>query len=102
MAKWGSNPHSFQKTNLCNVYKGKTANLSFYIQSFKGNLKVNTKCEKKFMNQSRLSVKFTHHVLIMALIIHHILTFCYPHVTDRHNDTFQVSASTKVSLRAVR
>ena len=36
MAKWGSNPHSFQKTNLCNVYKGKTANLSFYIQSFKG------------------------------------------------------------------
>ena len=56
----------------------------------------------KFMNQSRLSVKFTHHVLIMALIIHHILTFCYPHVTDRHNDTFQVSASTKVSLRAVR
>lgn len=120
MAKWGSNPHSFQKTNLCNVYKGKTANLSFYIQSFKGNLKVNTKCEKKFMshlflerkshimlvhkfmNQSRLSVKFTHHVLIMALVIHHILTFCYPHVTDRHNDTFQVSVSTKVSLRAVR
>ena len=56
----------------------------------------------KFMNQSSLSVKFTCHVLIMALIIHHILTFCYPHVTDRHNDTFQVSASTKVSLRAVR
>ena len=56
----------------------------------------------KFMNQSSLSVKFTRHVLIMALIIHHILTFCYPHVTDRHNDTFQVSASTKVSLRAVR
>ena len=50
----------------------------------------------KFMNQSHLSVKFMHHVLIMSLIIHHILTFCYPHVTDRHNDTFQVSASTKV------
>ena len=32
----------------------------------------------KFMNQSRLSVKFTHHVLIKALVIHHILTFCYP------------------------
>ena len=86
MAKWGSNPHSFQKTNLCNVYKGKTANFSFYIQSFKGNLKVNTKCEKKFMshlflerkshimlvhkfmNQSRLSVKFT-----MASCIDYVL-----------------------------
>ena len=113
-------PIHFRKKICVTYVKGKTANLSFYVQSFKGNLKVNTKCEKKlmshlflgrkshimlvhkFMNQSRLSVKFTHHVLIMSLIIHHILTFCYPHVTDRHNDTMQVSASTKVSLRAVR
>ena len=120
MAKWGPNPCSFQEKNCVTYIKGKTANLSFYVQSSKGNLKVNKKCEKKlmshlflerkshimlvhkFMNQSCLSVKFTHHVLIMALIIHHILTFCYPHVTDRHSDTFQVSATTKVSLRAVR
>ena len=96
MAKWGSNPHSFQKTNLCNVYKGKTANLSFYIQSFKGNLKVNTKCEKKFMshlflerkshimlvhkfmNHSCLSVKFRHQELILALMIHHLHTLWHP------------------------
>ena len=61
MAKWGSNPHSFQKTNLCNVYKGKTANLSFYIQSFKGNLKVNTKCEKKIHESLIFREEITYH-----------------------------------------
>lgn len=47
MAKWGPDLHSFKKKKICVTYiKGKTANLSFYVQIFKGNLKVNTKCEK--------------------------------------------------------
>ena len=61
MAKWGPNPHSFQKKNCVTYIKGKTANLSFYVQSFKGNLKVNTKCEKRIHESLIFREEIIHH-----------------------------------------
>ena len=61
MAKWGPNPHSFRKKNCVTYIKGKTANLSFYVQSFKGNLKVNTKCEKRIHESLIFRKEITYH-----------------------------------------
>ena len=74
----------FWKILRCHKIKGKKKGV---VQTLGG--KLHLLLVHEFTNLSGLYVKFTHHIILVVLIMHHIKTFC--HLLNRRNKTILVT-----------